>query len=92
MIICSCNALSHRDVVEAVRRGADRPQAVYGFNECRAQCGNCVPSVVCVLRAMLKDQCASNTQGANGPCRSEAFQNGSYPGGDPQTAVAAAAS
>lgn len=53
MIICSCNALSHIDVEAAIRSGASRPAEVYAARQCQAQCGNCVPGILCLLRAAL---------------------------------------
>lgn len=54
MIVCSCNALTHRDVESAVQDGASRPAEVYASRGCRAQCGNCVPGVVCIVRELRK--------------------------------------
>ncbi|MBU2654398.1 (2Fe-2S)-binding protein [Acidomonas methanolica] len=50
MIVCSCNALTHHDVEHAVEGGASRPAEIYAARGCRAECGNCVPGVVCMLR------------------------------------------
>ncbi|MCX2562325.1 (2Fe-2S)-binding protein [Acetobacter farinalis] len=50
MVICSCNRLTHTDVETAVARGATRPSEIYASRQCKAQCGNCVPGVVCLLR------------------------------------------
>lgn len=53
MIVCSCNALSHVDVEVAVHSGACRPADVYAAKRCRAQCGNCVPGMLCMVRSLL---------------------------------------
>ncbi|KDU95886.1 (2Fe-2S)-binding protein [Komagataeibacter rhaeticus] len=54
MFVCSCNMLTDTDVEAAVKNGAVRPREVYESKGCRAQCGNCVPGVVCLLRQMLR--------------------------------------
>ncbi|MCH4022082.1 MAG: (2Fe-2S)-binding protein [Acetobacter sp.] len=54
MIVCSCNALSHTDIESAVKDGACRPSEIYASRRCKAQCGNCVPGIICLLRAALK--------------------------------------
>ncbi|GBQ18718.1 (2Fe-2S)-binding protein [Tanticharoenia sakaeratensis] len=54
MIVCSCNALTDTDVTNAVRQGAERPREVYASKNCKAQCGNCVPGVLCMLREARK--------------------------------------
>ncbi|CAI9119854.1 (2Fe-2S)-binding protein [Brytella acorum] len=56
MIICSCNALTNHDVEHAVDRGARRPSEIYAARNCKAQCGNCVPGMVCTLRALLQQR------------------------------------
>lgn len=50
MVICSCNRLTDKDVESAVAGGAARPREIYASKGCKAQCGNCVPGVVCLLR------------------------------------------
>ncbi|GAN60299.1 MULTISPECIES: (2Fe-2S)-binding protein [Acetobacter] len=50
MVICSCNRLTHKDVEAAVESGATHPREIYASKGCKAQCGNCVPGVVCMLR------------------------------------------
>ncbi|AQS86120.1 MAG: (2Fe-2S)-binding protein [Acetobacter aceti] len=56
MYICSCNGLTDHDVSAAVEAGATRPGEVYAARKCRAQCGNCVKGVVCLLREALKQR------------------------------------
>jgi len=56
MIVCSCNALTNHDIADAVRRGASRPKDVYAAKGCKAQCGNCVPGVVCALRSLMRER------------------------------------
>ncbi|BAK83564.1 (2Fe-2S)-binding protein [Komagataeibacter medellinensis] len=53
MFVCSCNMLTDTDVETAVKNGAVRPKEVYESKGCRAQCGNCVTGVVCLLRQMI---------------------------------------
>lgn len=59
MYICSCNGLTDHDVSAAVEAGATRPVEVYAARKCRAQCGNCVKGVVCILREALKQRNAA---------------------------------
>lgn len=61
MVICSCNRLTHKDVEAAVEGGATRPREIYASKNCKAQCGNCVSGVVCMLREarMKKMQAAA---------------------------------
>ncbi|WP_077808580.1 (2Fe-2S)-binding protein [Neoasaia chiangmaiensis] len=68
MIVCSCNALTHRDIETAVEKGASRPAEIYAARNCRAQCGGCVGGIVCVLRALLRER------GANDSCAVELDQ------------------
>ncbi|QDH25959.1 bacterioferritin [Neokomagataea tanensis] len=56
MIVCSCNALSHRDVEAAIQSGASRPAEIYTARKCRAQCGNCVPGMMCLLKEALQNR------------------------------------
>ncbi|WP_082778417.1 (2Fe-2S)-binding protein [Gluconobacter japonicus] len=56
MIVCSCNALSHKDIESAIDAGASRPSDIYTARKCRAQCGNCVPGMVCLLRQALQNR------------------------------------
>lgn len=56
MIICSCNALSHKDVESAINAGASRPSEIYTAKKCRAQCGNCVPGMVCLLKQAIQER------------------------------------
>nr|WP_294916948.1 (2Fe-2S)-binding protein [uncultured Neokomagataea sp.] len=58
MIVCSCNALSHLDVEAAIQSGASRPSEIYTARKCRAQCGNCVPGMVCLLKEALQKHSA----------------------------------
>ncbi|QHC35677.1 bacterioferritin [Komagataeibacter xylinus] len=46
--------LTDTDVETAARNGAVRPKEVYESKGCRAQCGNCVPGVVCILRQLAR--------------------------------------
>lgn len=53
MYICSCNGLTDHDVRDAACHGATRPGEVYAHRQCRAQCGNCAPTVLCLLREAI---------------------------------------
>ena len=50
MYVCSCNALTDRDIRSAIQGGATRPSEVYSGCGRRAECGNCMPTVLCLLR------------------------------------------
>ncbi|NVN12502.1 MULTISPECIES: bacterioferritin-associated ferredoxin [Nguyenibacter] len=54
MFVCSCNMLTDRDLHDAVAGGATRPGEIYAAKGCRAQCGNCVPGVLCLLRRAIQ--------------------------------------
>lgn len=62
MFVCSCNMLTDTDVDNAVSKGATHPREVYAAKGCKAQCGNCVPGVLCLLRRALRQ--AREGQGA----------------------------
>lgn len=54
MIVCSCNALSERDVRSAVEAERIRSTArVYGSLGCRAQCGGCVRTIRRIISEAL---------------------------------------
>jgi bacterioferritin-associated ferredoxin len=48
--ICLCNALTDKQVRQAVADGASRPRDVYGACGCRAQCGTCARAVLASIR------------------------------------------
>lgn len=50
MYVCSCNGLTDRDIRLAIQDGATRPSEVYSGCGRRAECGNCMPAVLCLLR------------------------------------------
>jgi bacterioferritin-associated ferredoxin len=52
MYICHCNALTDADLRRATE-GAGRLAEVYHTCGCRAQCGNCAPTVLGILRESL---------------------------------------
>jgi len=56
MYVCHCNALTDRDVSRAVADGASRPHEVYAACNCRAQCGTCTRTVLCLLRDLVAAQ------------------------------------
>lgn len=55
MYICSCRALTDRDVGKAIQGGADRPSAVYESCGCKPDCGRCVKRIVSMLKEHNKD-------------------------------------
>jgi bacterioferritin-associated ferredoxin len=50
MYVCNCNALTERQVREAIARRPRDTAEVYRYYDCQPQCGRCVPEV----REMLK--------------------------------------
>jgi bacterioferritin-associated ferredoxin len=50
MIICLCNALSDRQLADAVEKGAHRPREVYAACNCQAQCGTCTRTILTMIR------------------------------------------
>lgn len=51
MYVCLCNALTDRQVkLAAATAGSTKPSTVYAACGCRAQCGQCVKSLVALLR------------------------------------------
>ena len=55
MVVCLCNALSDRQVGQAIREGARRPREVYAACGCRAQCGACTR----MLLGLIRDQASA---------------------------------
>ncbi len=53
MIVCSCNAISHRDVDSAIEGGACPPCEVYARCGKQPQCGGCVKTILAHLRAQM---------------------------------------
>jgi bacterioferritin-associated ferredoxin len=51
VIVCLCNALTDRQLSEAVARGARRPRDVYAHCDCKADCGSCTRTII----GMIKD-------------------------------------
>jgi bacterioferritin-associated ferredoxin len=50
MYICLCNALTDKQVRQAVADGACRPRDVYGACGCRAQCSGCARAMLATIR------------------------------------------
>jgi bacterioferritin-associated ferredoxin len=49
--VCLCNALTDRQVKQAAATvGTTRPSSVYAACGCRAQCGQCVRTLIDLLR------------------------------------------
>ena len=64
MYICLCNALTDRQVKQAVATvGTTNPSGVYAACGCRAQCGQCVRAMVALLRG--EDRTLADLQGAD---------------------------
>ena len=52
MFVCICNAITDRQVGEALSRGVGCARDIYAFHGCRPQCGRCVPQ----MRALFSEQ------------------------------------
>lgn len=51
MYVCICNALTDRQVKQAAAAvGTTKPSNVYAACGCRAQCGQCVRTLIHLLR------------------------------------------
>jgi bacterioferritin-associated ferredoxin len=48
--VCTCNALTDKQVAAAVATGADRPRDVYAACGCQAQCGCCTAMILAMVR------------------------------------------
>ena len=62
MIVCLCNALTDRQLTEAVAQGATRPREVYAACDCKAQCGTCTRMILSMIRE-AQEPAASNPAG-----------------------------
>ncbi|WP_245818217.1 (2Fe-2S)-binding protein [Muricoccus roseus] len=51
MYVCICNALTDSQIQSAIASGAGRTHDVYAACNCRAQCGSCTASILCMLRS-----------------------------------------
>ncbi|MBP0443957.1 (2Fe-2S)-binding protein [Roseomonas sp. SSH11] len=51
MYVCICNALTDTQIQSAIASGAGRTHDVYAACNCRAQCGSCTASILCMLRS-----------------------------------------
>ena len=64
MYVCLCNALTDRQVKQAAANaGTTKMSSVYAACGCRAQCGQCVKTLVTLLRGM--DCLVPELQGAD---------------------------
>ena len=50
MFVCNCNGIRCKQVDEAIKAGARRPQAVHAHHGCKAQCGRCLPEIAGRIR------------------------------------------
>lgn len=62
MYVCICNALTDAQIQSAIASGAGRTHDVYAACNCRAQCGCCTASILCMLRG--QPEAAQATGGA----------------------------
>ncbi|HEY8612506.1 MAG TPA: (2Fe-2S)-binding protein [Roseomonas sp.] len=51
MYVCICNGLTDTQIQSAITGGAGRTHDVYAACNCRAQCGSCTASILCMLRS-----------------------------------------
>jgi bacterioferritin-associated ferredoxin len=62
MIVCLCNALTERQLSDAVAQGARRPRDVYSACACKAQCGTCTRMILGMIRdVMVQGPCQEAT-------------------------------
>jgi bacterioferritin-associated ferredoxin len=45
MYVCNCNALTQKQVREAIKNRPRDVEAVYRYHQCQPQCGRCVPDI-----------------------------------------------
>ncbi|CAK7192919.1 hypothetical protein COMNV_01129 [Commensalibacter sp. Nvir] len=57
MYICSCRALTDKDVNNAIREGASRPSAVYKTCGSKPECGRCVKAIVNLIKEHSQKAC-----------------------------------
>ncbi|NBX74447.1 MAG: hypothetical protein EBQ89_09160 [Alphaproteobacteria bacterium] len=50
MYVCNCNGLREHCVRQAIAAGAETPQQIYAHHGCQAQCGQCQPDMLAMLR------------------------------------------
>jgi len=50
VVICSCNVLTDKQVIDAVAAGAARPRDVYAACGCKADCGCCTATILGIVR------------------------------------------
>jgi bacterioferritin-associated ferredoxin len=60
MILCLCNALSDKQVTEAVEKGAAKPREVYAHCACKAQCGTCTRMILNMIRDLAAPPAAQS--------------------------------
>ncbi len=62
MYVCNCNGVKRREVDEAIRAGADHPEAVLGHFGLEPCCGRCLPDIaehICQARQTCQTRRAS---------------------------------
>ncbi len=45
MYVCTCNALTDKQIDAACKSGVTSWSEVYAFHGCKPQCGKCIPEV-----------------------------------------------
>ena len=64
MFVCICNGLTDTQILSAITGGAGRTHDVYAACNCRAQCGCCTASILCMLRSRAAEAQAGGEVGA----------------------------
>jgi bacterioferritin-associated ferredoxin len=62
MILCLCNALSDKQLADAVAQGARKPREVYAHCACKAQCGTCTRAILGMIRDLASTGTAAQSQ------------------------------
>jgi bacterioferritin-associated ferredoxin len=67
MYVCLCNALTDRQVREAITAGATRIRDIYAGCGCKAQCGTCARTMLGMLRQPAPPCCGAGMSLPGGP-------------------------
>jgi bacterioferritin-associated ferredoxin len=65
MYVCICNGLTDTQIQSAIASGADRTHDVYSACNCRAQCGSCTASILCMLRSRTSREASASQSAAS---------------------------
>jgi len=56
MFVCNCNGIRCKQVDEAIRAGARKPQAVHAHHGCDVQCARCLPEIAARIRKVRAEE------------------------------------